>query len=517
MGAGAAMRWGPGWFRQLDVEIASLEQWDTADAGAIRRELAKDPVAFAMIYLESHLRSKPDEYGNRGDVSFSEIHFDWARIAETWATPPQRIGENRHGVISPRECGKTTWWYLILPLWAAANGYVRFAVAFAKDESLAHGHLATFKHELENNQLLNADYPELCTPARKQTGQTLADRQGMLHTQGGFIFAAKGIEGSNLGLKVGSQRPDLIILDDIEPDEAKYSATLAEKRLGTLLDALVPLNLYARMLISGTVTMPESITHQIVKAAQGVEVAPWIKDIGLQCHWYNAIQVNDDGTERSAWPEKWPLAELQAMRHTRSYAKNYLNDPMARDGSYWTSDDFRYGELDGVTKVGLFVDPAITARKTSDFTGLAVVGWAPEQGGPGRVVVLHAEGVRLTGQPLRQHILKLLARFERVKRVIVEVNQGGDLWLEVFHDMPSVKVVTHTASEAKEIRFATALDFYQRGRVLHIGKITTLESQAVAFPKAAHDDIIDATAAGVLYFLDPERKPKARVTSASYV
>ena len=501
--------WPRSWFRALDEELVLLAHEGPEIQRATRRALAADPVAFAMIYMSHHLRSPVDK-----TISFSEVHFEWCRIALSWSTPITEPRQQRHAFIAPRECGKSTWWFLILPMWAAANGVVRFAAAFASATAQAEGHLSTFKRELETNTLLQADFPELCAPARKERGGTVADRQGMLHTAGGFVFAARGVDSEILGMKVGDARPDLLILDDIEPGEAKYSAYLAEKRLGTVLDSIFPLNVYARVCMVGTVTMPGSIMHQLVKRAQGVDegVDNWVRDERIQPHYTPAILVNDDGTERSVWPEKWPLDFLLSIRHTRQYAKNYANDPMGRDGSYWNMEDFRYGELDGVTRVALFVDPAVTARKTSDFTGLAVVGCSPA----GRAVVLHAEGVRLTGKPLRAHLLKLLLRFERVKRIVVEVNQGGDLWHDVFNDMP-VRVTTHTATEAKEIRFAEALDFYQRGRVLHVSKIPMLEEQMVSFPRGAYDDIADATVAGVLYFLAPDRRVKVGATTTSYI
>lgn len=520
-------RWDAAWFGRLAAEIARLPGLDVVDRQATRRALAADPVAFAMTYLPHHLRGPVDEDGNPGPISFSEIHFEWARIGLSWRTPPTRPQENRHAFLAPRETGKSTWWFLILPLWAAALGHVRFAVAFAHNGGMAEKHLQTFKHELDTNPLLRADFPDLVAPMRRQTsGTTVADRQGMMQQRSGFVFAAKGIDSQSLGMKVGAVRPDLIILDDVEPDEASYSPDQAEKRLGTITDAILPLNIRARVVWSGTVTMPGSLTHQLVKAANGVELADWIKDEKFAAHHHLPIMVNDDGTERSAWPSKWSLEWLAENRHTRSYAKNYANDPMARDGMYWNREDFTYGDLAGVTKVGLFIDPATTAKKTSDFTGLAVVGWAPPPAGnpkdPGRCIVLHAEGVRLIGQPLRHHVLRLLARFERIRRVFVEVNQGGDVmeehWRTALHDLPGVRVIPHTATQSKETRFAAALDYYQRGRVLHHDKIAILEEQAVAFPRAPFDDVIDAAAAGVLRFLSPDKRVRAGVVaSSSYV
>jgi phage terminase large subunit-like protein len=290
-----------------------------------------------------------------------------------------------------------------------------------------------------------------------------------------------------------------LIFDDIEPDEASYSADQAVKRLGTLTDAALPLNIYAAVVMVGTVTMPGSITHQVVKAAQGVEVADWIKDEKIQCHHHRPIVEDPDGTERSAWPAKWPLDWLLGMRHTRSYAKNYDNDPMARDGLYWTREDFTYGSLGpSATRWLLELDPAVTTKGSSDWTGWAVVGFDPLGK---RCEVAAAGHVKLAGEQLRRFVLGKLEEWPRIKAVRVEVNQGGDLWLTVLWGLP-VQLLVHTANEPKEVRFAWALDFYQvaGGRVLHRERLRQAEEEMVAFPKGQHDDIADAIVGGVLYF-----------------
>ena len=110
--------------------------------------------------------------------------------------------------------------------------------------------------------------------------------------------------------------------------------------LGTIRDAVLPLSVYARVVLVGTVTMPDSIVHQLVKAARGEPDLPaWIAEEGFRAHYY--APITDDG--QSVWPEKWPLAYLESIRHTRTYKKNYLNDPMGADGDYWSESDFKYG------------------------------------------------------------------------------------------------------------------------------------------------------------------------------
>jgi len=510
------MRWDQGWHDRLNTELALLTHQPATAQRSIRRALAKDPVAFALIYLPHHIRDRDKR------ITFSEIHYDWARLALAWQAPIVAPQENRHAFIAPRETGKSTWWFLILPLWAAANRIKSFIVAFADASAQAETHLRTFKEELERNPLLRADFPELCEPARKVTGGTLADRAGMIHQKSGLVFAARGMDAKTLGLKVQERRPDLLIFDDIEGDESSYSEELAAKRLRTVTDAAFPLNIYAAVAMVGTVTMPGSIMHQLVKAAQGREVADWIKDEKVTAHHYRPITVDDDGAEHSVWPAKWPLSWLLEFRHTRSYAKNYDNDPMGISGAYWTRDDFQYGSLGSkATRWMLCLDPAVTTKQKSDWTGWAVVACDPgdpAKGIPPRVEVVDAGQIKKVGEDLRRWVLAKCIEWPKIKALRVEVNQGGDLWYTVFHSMP-VRLLVHTSSESKEVRFSWALDFYQTGggRVLHREELRAVQEQMVAFPKAPHDDMADAVVSGVLYFLRTERKLTAASAASSYV
>jgi len=476
-------------------------------ASAYRRGVTeRDPLLFALVYLRRHLGGETPS-----GVTLSEVHIDWADRAAAWRHKPTRPQQRREAVIAPRETGKSTWYFLALPLWGAAHGHVTFTAAFADSSTQAETHLASFKSELDNNELLRADFPDLCAPKTRGRGTVEADRVSLYHARSGFVFAAAGMDGSNLGLKVGSRRPDLIVLDDIEPHESRYSSGLAAKRLDTLLSAILPLNVYAVVVAVGTVTMQGSIMHQLVAASRPGEArAGWVKDEGFTARHYLPIVTNDDGTLRSAWPAKWSLEWLQSIAHTRSYAKNYLNNPLGADGDYWTMDDYRRGELPGVTRRVLSVDPAVTTKASSDFTGLAVIGWAPPSPGSasrGRCRVEQASQVKLAPDALRLAVIKLIERYG-VGLVLVEVNQGGELWHRILWGLP-VRVKTIHQSVKKELRAADVLDHYQRGRVFHAEGLSELEAQQVAFPNAPHDDMVDAVGSGVAYFLS-RKKSKQR-------
>jgi phage terminase large subunit-like protein len=479
------------------------------DVPAMRRLVTEaDPLAFALTYLWHHLSS--EQTGNA--VTLSAVHVDWARQGRSLVSRKPF----RRAYVAPRELGKSTWHFLVLPLWAAAHGFTDFVAAFA-DGSLAEVHLASFLTELRTNERLREDFPDLCTPLVLRRGITEADRVDLYRAKSGFIFAARGMEAQALGLKIGHRRPDFLILDDIEPAEEKYSAASVAKRLGALQDTVLPLNDKARVVWVGTVTRAESNLHQLVRVARGQmrpddERAPWIATDRWEPHYYPPVIEHDDGTRESIWPARWALEELDRIAHTRSYAKNYANDPVGADGDYWTLADFRRGELEGVTRTLLSVDPAVTTKDSSDYTGLAVVEWAPSAGrrGVGRCRVKRAIRVRLGGAELRRRILRLLEEDAAIGLVLIEVNQGGEVWRDILHDLP-VPLKTKHQTVKKEVRAAAVLNDYQLGDVLHAHGLTDLETEQAGFPRAPHDDLVDAAGSGVAYFL---HRVKSKTTTA---
>lgn len=483
-----------------------------------RRELTRyDPLLFAVVYARSLITSE------EGNMSFGDLHLELCRKALEW-TVPLKPKASRHVFVAGRGGGKSTWSFKLLPMWAAAHGHRKFIAAFSDSATQAEKHLSGWKRLLDSSPLLQADYPDLAEPKRRPNGNAVADHASLYEAKSGFTFSAKGIDTGVLGLTNSENlRPDCILMDDIEKGEANYSPYQAKKRLTEVLDTLLPMNPRAAIFFVGTVTMPESIVHKLVKSVvyADEEHESWIRSEKFQVHYLKPIVKRPDGSERSYWPEVFPLDFFKEQEHTREYKKNYLNLPVSGDEEYWSESDFRYGEIKA-EKVMLQVDPAVTSKRESDETAFAVIAFQKGHtelvdgkmvSVPARCEVREIVGYRLPPEKLRQKALEMLVRYPEIEAIRIEVNQGGDTWKAVFKDMP-VRVLVHRESVPKKVRAMNLLNFYQSKRVLHRGVFRDLEDQMKSFPHVHHDDLIDAVGAGVHFFLAPRKKLK--VSTASY-
>lgn len=494
----------------------TLLQQDTKAGKEYRIMLTKyDPLLFAMIYLGSHLTD--EQLDPR--VSFSDFHLQICKWARKWSQETMSTEELRSAWVAPRGCGKSTWTFLILPLWALAHRHRWYIAAFADSGPQAQQHLSTFKQELDFNQILQWDYPDLCQPMVRRSGTTVADRQDLYIASSGVAFMAKGIDSSTLGSKVGKRRPDLLLFDDVEPDESNYSDYQKNKRLSTIINAVFPMNYQAVVCMVGTVQMPGAIFHDLVRTvleAESPDLAEWVEEERIKVNYFPAMTYDDTGAIVSVWPTKWPEMWLKERSHTRAFMLNMQNDPMARDGHYWTQEDFAHVEVPFVTRYLLSIDTATGQSKKADSVGLSIIGFSvPEK----RCTVYEAWSVKRTPRALREKVLSILEEWEDVKMVLVESNFGGpDHWKDILHDL-MVPVKTVQVSGPKEVRAEKLLQRYQEHppAVTHLKRLPGLEGQMVSFPQGAHDDMIDSVGNGVEYFLGKVKKKKrggvSKVTS----
>ena len=180
------------------------------------------------------------------------------------------------GLAMPRGSGKTSLCEAGC-LWAIALGVRRFVVLVAAAKDLADKILQSIKRELEQNELLAEDFPELCYPVRRLEG--IANRckgqlchgrrthiewtakhvvlatlpadvlkeAGVPEANGiGAIIMVRGITGSIFGLKHKrpdgtAVRPDMVDVDDPQTPQSAASVVQCERREEILAGAILGL------------------------------------------------------------------------------------------------------------------------------------------------------------------------------------------------------------------------------------------------------------------------------------
>jgi predicted phage terminase large subunit-like protein len=136
------------------------------------------------------------------------------------------------------------------------------------------------------------------------------------------------------------------------------------------------------------------------------------------------------------------------------------------------------------------------------------------RGEDGHIYVRDAFQLKVSPSELAERIAALVENYNP-GIIYVETNQGGDLWQDVFKDIP-VRYKSIRQSVSKQIRAGKALNFYQQGKVRHTQHFPVLEEQMWSFPKVSHDDVLDAVVSGILYFLD-NTAPKVFAKQLNYL
>lgn len=406
----------------------------------------------------------------------------------------------------------SVWAYLVLPLWALAHGHRKFLLAFSFNLDQAKGHMANLREELETNDLLLQDYPHLRSNrgrGSRNTATTVAN--------GEIMLASRGLQGTVLGMRHGTIRPDLIIGDDLEPMEDKHSPELKEQLLRNLTSAILPMGApHAAVGIFGTVTMYRSITHDLVIHGKGRERIGWVDNTGFRSRIFPGVLEDPvTGQETSLWPERWRLTPTHLGEHkrgTRDFALNFELDPTpaqgTRGGGFWRPERFQYMDSDrfGAIEHVLYVDPGLQTGPRNDPTAMVVVGRDPSRR---RAIVERAWHGHVTGEQIRQRIHAFAEQEPSLRTVIFEANAGGsEHWATTLapagKPLPrSIELVWDWASTSKEARIKAAHAAYERDQVWHARPLRELEEQLVMWPDPRrHDDLIDALAGALRWAFD---------------
>ena len=456
--------------------------------------------------------------------------------------------------VAPRGHAKSTCAALAYPLWCACTGHRKNVVIITHEASLARQFVQDIRTELETNERIIAAHGELfratadsesgvssedaCESPKKRKSESATKRgasakksaaarksvkraspkraarvarttrrprrtawtRDKLITTTGVTIQAKGVGASLRGTRVGPQRPDLIICDDIEKDETIATPDGRRKLENWLLRVVMPaLAPKGQLVILGSLIHYDSL---LANLRDRTRFPRWDYRV------YRALEferIGDEYYPKPLWPGRWSVQRLNEERERvgtlafeQEYQANPIDDSLRPFKPEWLQ---RYDESELVDErliTLMAVDPA-TGVEGGDFFAIWI----------GSVDI--ATGVIYT----REILLERIGFVEQVKRIMAAFERWRPLkvGIETTAYQTALKdILEHNSRErniymplvglnpvrSKRARIEASAPFYENGTMrLPRALPPEVESQFLGFPRAKHDDAPDVCVMGI--------------------
>ena len=357
--------------------------FDTSPAAAAaRREKVSDPVSgyeyFVQTYFPHYVRS-PHK---------SQLH---EYLFETLPALLQKPENALEAVAAPRGEAKTTMVARLFTLWCIVTGRKRYVILIMDAIDQAYPVLSDIKTELEDNIRLQCDFPEAC-------GRGRVWRAGAAVTANGVRIEVAGSGKKLRGRGHGAFRPDLVILDDIENDEAVRNPEQRDKLDDWLKKAVLHLGgagqkfdvVYIGTILHYDSVLNRTLNNPLWHGARFKAVVQWPDDMALWDRWeslyrnegeaaaqafYEANEAEMTAGAQTSWAARsiLDLMKVRARNGRASFDSELQNDPVSGDDAVFAHildkcfyrpseippDAVRFGALDpSLGKSGAGRDPS---------------------------------------------------------------------------------------------------------------------------------------------------------------
>lgn len=175
-------------------------------------------------------------------AGFSPRHEELWRWG--WGIQPD-AGASPFVACWPRGGGKSTTMELIIAAWAAL-GSRRYVLYICETQEQADDHVQNVAALLESPAFGEA-YPHASERLVSKFGASKGWRRNRLRTAGGFTLDALGLDTAARGMNLEGQRPDGMIVDDVDGEDDSEAVTAKKHRTLTrkILPAAAPNCVYA--------------------------------------------------------------------------------------------------------------------------------------------------------------------------------------------------------------------------------------------------------------------------------
>ena len=415
-------------------------------------------------------------------------------------------------IAAPRAHGKSTavsHAYLLAALMFRER---KFALIVSDTENQAINFLGDITNELKNNDDLINLFGIRSFIKESQTDIIVDFTDGEQ-----FRILVRGAEQRVRGLKWDQRRPDLIICDDLEGDEQVQSKDRREKFRRWFYAALLPCrSQHGIVRVVGTVLHLDSLLNRIMPPdydGDHIKVEP-LKTYSTRkkVEWRSVrYRAHSEDYQHILWADRYDadFFKIKKEDYTKQgipevYAQEFLNYPIDESTAYFKRPDFieiPKFTLDAIKikekRLTYYaaVDFAISTRDRSDYTVIAIGGIDSE----GIMHIIDIRRGRWDALDIVEEMFAVQKKYEPyyfvTERGAIEKAIGAILRREQIARQTYMNLHPMTPTSDKQARARSFQARFRAGGVKFDKSAAwypDLEEEMVRFPKARHDDQVDA-------------------------
>jgi len=489
----------------------------------LRREEGKRFLTFRKLYF-GHYHKYPD----------AAFHIELSNLLEEMA----HARGSKNAIAAPRDSAKSTIISLQYVLYAICYKLDEFILVISNTSDQAADLLSSIKKELEVNEHLMQDFPEVGEigmhpkPPRWNKNEVI--------TRNGIKVLALGTGQQVRGRRNKEFRPSLIILDDIESDENAQNPESYDKLYDWVTKSVLKAGTAkTNVVFTGTIhhyhsllarfTDPNScpgwnkkIYRSVVSWAVNCKLwedwelifnnrLEFEGEYGLQAakRYFEAHKEEMLSGTQVLWPESQSYLDLMVLREQEghySFDSEMQNDPVDPKNCHFNLEEMHFWDdrfkseeellafVDTRARFYGACDPSLGRQnRHGDFSAIVTALLDSESG---KIYILDADIARRKPDKTIEDILE----YHRVRKYTMfgfETNQFQEYMAEQLRKESEERGYYLPLEEIKHVsdkmaRIESIQPLVKSGAVLFSRKHRVLLEQMKFFPKGSHDDGLDA-------------------------
>jgi predicted phage terminase large subunit-like protein len=223
-----------------------------------------------------------------------------------------------------------------------------------------------------------------------------------------------------------------------------------------------------------------------------------------------AILNENEDSEKSLWPEQWPLDQLKAKRagmDPRYWQAQYMQQPTSDAAAVIQRNMWKVWEHEDPPRCEYIIQSWDTAHETktsSDYTACTTWGiwYNDEDGGAPNIILIDAFKSRMNFPQLKERALEMYKEYEPDAVVIEKKAAGAPLIQEMRRVGVPIQEFSPSRGNDKHVRVNSVADIFASGKVWAPDTRWAREviEEVAAFPVGEHDDYVDTMTQALLRF-----------------